>query len=213
MEAGSANRLASRLSDQQLALWQAHLEHRWGLRLSVSPQSIQRGLDRRLAATGCKDYETYLSRVKAPASIDSESAELLHSITCGPSAAFCEPALVKLVESFLVGRVSQPANNVFSLDLWSAGCGRGAEAWTLAMLAKRAAAHHGLALYFGVMGTDISSFALHEARAGVYTRGELSSVTPEYFEAGLTAVGSELVGITEELADRVCFVQSNLVTA
>ncbi len=213
MEAGSANRLASRLSDQQLALWQAHLEHRWGVRLSVSPQSIQRGLDRRLAATGCKDYETYLSRVKAPASIDSESAELLHSITCGPSAAFCEPALVKLVESFLVGRVSQPANNVFSLDLWSAGCGRGAEAWTLAMLAKRAAAHHGMALYFGVMGTDISSFALHEARAGVYTRGELSSVTPEYFEAGLTAVGSELVGITEELADRVCFVQSNLVTA
>ena len=166
-----------------------------------------------MAKLGCMNYEAYLARVKEIKEGISESAELLHSITCEQSEPFCEPGLVNMVAPFLADRVGRAGNNVFSLDLWSAGCGNGAEAWTLAMLAQAAAERHSMGLYFGVMGTDISSAALRKARAGIYPQSELRIVPPDYRLAGLTSIDPEHARITEELADRVCFVESNLVTA
>ncbi len=166
-----------------------------------------------MANIGCRDYESYLAQVSDIKGGASESAELLHSITCGKTETFCDQALVNLVAPFLADRVSRPGNNVFSLDLWSAGCGSGAEAWTLAMLARATLERHAAGLYFGVMGTDISSFALRTARAGIYAESELSIVPPDYRLFGLTSIDPCHARITEELADRVCFVQSNLITA
>jgi chemotaxis protein methyltransferase CheR/type IV pilus assembly protein PilK len=181
--------------------------------LSVPRELIQLGLDRRMAKIGCGDYESYLAQVTDSNGGASELAELLHSVTCGQTGTFCDLALVNLVAPFLEDRVSRRGNNVFSLDLWSAGCGSGAEAWTLAMLARAMAERHAAGLYFGVMGTDISGFALGKARAGIYTESELSTVPPDYRLFGLTSIDPDHARITEELADRVCFVQSNLVTA
>ncbi len=166
-----------------------------------------------MAKIGCFDYETYFDRVRDVTEGTPELAELLHSITGEQTLPFCDYALIDLVAPYLADRIQGSGKNLFSLDLWSAGCGSGAEAWTLAMLARTTARRHSAGLYFGVMGTDISSLALQQAREGIYPESELSTLPPDYRLHGFTSIDSEYACVTEELAERVCFVQSNLVTA
>ena len=166
-----------------------------------------------MAKMGCDDNKTYFALLQERGEGLRESAELLHSITGQQTKLFCNPVLVNLIEKFLADRIDSLDKGICSLDLWSAGCGSGAEAWTLAMLARATIDRQQARLHYGVIGTDISSAALQEARRAVYREDDLSQVPADHRVHGLKAIDTEHSRIVGELAERVCFVQSNLVTA
>jgi chemotaxis protein methyltransferase CheR/type IV pilus assembly protein PilK len=166
-----------------------------------------------MAKMGCDDNETYFAMLQDGGVGLRESAELLHCITGQQKKLFCDPVLVNLIEQFLAERIESLAKGICSLDLWSAGCGSGAEAWTLVMLAKAAIERQQASLHYGVIGTDISSSVLQEARRAVYREDDLSQVPADHRVHGLKAIDTQHSRIVDELAERVCFVQSNLVTA
>lgn len=209
----SGESLCPLLADLELGQWQELLEQRTGLALSIPPRLFQHGLDRRMARMGCNDNETYFALLQEGGAGLRESAELLHSITGQQTGLFCDHFLVNLIEQFLADRINSLNKGIYSLDLWSAGCGSGAEAWTLAMLARAAIERQQARLYYSVIGTDISSSVLQEARRAVYREDDFSQVPADHRAHGLTAIDTEHSRIVEELAERVCFVQSNLVTA
>ena len=96
------------------------------------------------------------------------------------------------------------------LAVWSAGCGRGEEAWTLAMLLERA----GIAGQ--VFATDIDPAALDEAARGEY-RPEAVRELPADLRAAY--LDTELAGgrlqyrVRDRLRPRVCFMPQDVAAS
>ena len=102
------------------------------------------------------------------------------------------------------------ANDVQSLDMWSAGCSTGEEAYSMAMVARESAETLGGQIYYGVTGTDLSGTALTTARQGIYSERAIERMDVNrqrcHFEQ---QVGGARV--VQELRERVCFIRSNLL--
>jgi chemotaxis methyl-accepting protein methylase len=97
------------------------------------------------------------------------------------------------------------------LNLWSAGCSTGQEAYSLAMLAM---ADETLDGDFTVWGGDISRVAIDFARRGRYGRRAVATVPEVYRQRFLHAIGSgpgAEYEIAETLRQRVRFMATNLV--
>ncbi len=96
------------------------------------------------------------------------------------------------------------------LNLLSAGCSTGQEAYSLAMVA---AGDRGVPAGFTVWGGDISRQAIDVARRGRYGRRAIAGIPPEYRSRFLctAADGASEYEIVEELRHRVRFAAVNLV--
>ena len=97
------------------------------------------------------------------------------------------------------------------LNLWSAGCSTGQEAYSLAMLAMDDEA---LAGEFTVWGGDISRHAIDTARRARYGPRAVATVPDDYKQRFLRAIGTGPgveYEIVEELRQRVRFMATNLV--
>jgi chemotaxis methyl-accepting protein methylase len=97
------------------------------------------------------------------------------------------------------------------LNMWSAGCSTGQEAYSLAMLAM---ADDTLKGDFTVWGGDISRAAIECARRGRYGRRAAATVPDDYRQRFLRPIGTgprAEYEIAEELRQRVRFMAMNLV--
>lgn len=100
------------------------------------------------------------------------------------------------------------------INIWQAGCGRGEETYTLAILLHEA----GLLKKSRIFASDINPSFLQDARGGCWSRRSLEPWRKNYQEAGgsgdfdgyFTERGGE-IAIREELKKSVEFVQHNLV--
>lgn len=153
-------------------------------RLDALAGGLQRSMRRALAL----DPQEYLARVERdPALLD----DLVAEITVGETYFFRDPEQCRVIRERILPELFE-ARGGEPLRVWSAGCGTGEEAYTLAILLAEAGARGQVA----VVGTDLSRRALARAREGRYTRWALRGVPPEqvarYFsqEAGEFVLGS-----------------------
>ncbi|MCS7169891.1 MAG: protein-glutamate O-methyltransferase CheR, partial [Candidatus Kapabacteria bacterium] len=95
------------------------------------------------------------------------------------------------------------------LRLWSAGCATGEEAYSLAMVVHRhlLPAYPGIAV--NIVGTDISSEAIAQARQGRYLLPSLHGMTEEYRHYVQEHFGE--YAVVPEIRDLVDFFVHNLV--
>ncbi len=151
----------------------------------------------RMAAAGARSLPEYLARVRAD---PLETRALLERLTIKVSRFFRNPESVAAVRDALAERrASRPGT---PLTIWSAGCGRGEEPYTLAMLLAEMGepASEGAS----VLGTDIDDAALGEAASGRFRGEEIEDVPeamrPRYVEP---ADGRALHRIRDGLRRRV----------
>lgn len=88
--------------------------------------------------------------------------ELVNEITIQESYFFREPGQLDVIRRTILPALRRAGRPV---QLWSAGCAGGEEAYTLAIMLEQ----EGMAETAAVLGTDISRRALAKARAGRYT--------------------------------------------
>lgn len=201
------------LSEQQFERWQALLEKRTGITFSLHKSILQAGLYRRMYEIGVDDYEAYFESVQEGAAGFLEWGELLNRITVQETRFFRDADAFCYLADWLPGRIEELRRREDTLELWSAGCASGEEAWSLAIQARDCIERQGQAMYYGVIGTDISNAALSSARQAEYREKQLLNLNPQWLSANLESCGEGKYRVLPELADRVCFVQSNLVSA
>jgi len=100
------------------------------------------------------------------------------------------------------------------LNLWSAGCSTGQEAYSLAMVAMDDETLNG---EFTVWGGDISRYAVDIARRGRYGPRAVASIPAEFRQRFVRPIGAEEPAaeyeFSAELRERVRFMTTNLVDA
>jgi chemotaxis protein methyltransferase CheR len=133
----------------------------------------------------------------------TEWLALSPALTVGETFLFRDAGLWRLIERKLLpelARLTRP------LWLWSAGCSTGEEAYTLAIVARKALAQY----EFSVLGSDVNPKAIAAARIGTYTQWSLRGV--EHSELGDVIVsGTQTVRVRDDIKRHVRFETHNLL--
>jgi chemotaxis protein methyltransferase CheR len=98
--------------------------------------------------------------------------------------------------------------NPRKLRIWSAGCSTGEEPYSIAMsLADSLEFMEAWNIH--VLATDVSRPALQHAERGVYSRGDVSNLTPKQLDAYFVRVGDQYM-VKPRLREMVNFAPMNL---
>jgi chemotaxis methyl-accepting protein methylase len=133
---------------------------------SYREPTLERRIESRMASVGLARREDYLHLLERS---EAEAAQLLERITIKVSRFYRHPPTFDQLRERVMPRLAALGRPVRA---WSAGCGRGEEAYTLAMLLDEAS------IAGSVEATDIDPGALQWGRAGVYA-AEAAAELPE----------------------------------
>jgi chemotaxis protein methyltransferase CheR len=152
------------------------IEARVGIRLPPVKQTMVEGrLRKRVRALGLDDLNEYASQVFDRGRLEEEFVHLIDCLTTNKTDFFREPAHFDFlcdvaVPALLKLHAPRPAK----LKIWSSASSNGAEAYTIAMVLQEIASARNFR--FSVLGTDISTDVLREAKAAIYSKAFVDAV-------------------------------------
>jgi chemotaxis methyl-accepting protein methylase len=183
------------------------------------------GVDLRLYRSGMVERRV-LSRVRASSEVSLESyrdrlladprevERMIEHVTIKVSHFFRNPDVFQLLgERVLPDLLRQSPSR--PLRIWSAGCARGEEAYSLAILLGERVDRRECPPPI-ICGTDIDSAALSNARAGLYSRASLGPLPPELIERNFSVeMGKREPSyvVASRLRSWVAFLQHDLTNA
>jgi chemotaxis protein methyltransferase CheR len=155
-----------------------------------------------MARHALADFEQLAARLQVDAACFSS---LLDEVTVGETYFFRNPEHFELVRSALLPALRRLRGEQHVLQVWSAGCASGEEAYSLAMLLDG----EGLLERAHVLASDIAPGALIKARAARYREWSLRGLDPSIERRWLIAApdGSH---VCERIRRSVQFCQLNL---
>ncbi|MBW1739584.1 MAG: protein-glutamate O-methyltransferase CheR [Deltaproteobacteria bacterium] len=181
--------LSTELSDRDFRRFSDLVYKRCGINLHEGKKELVRArLGKRLRETGFKDFNAYYKFLTQKDN-GHELVKMLDAISTNLTSFFREEKHFDFLNqvvfpSYVAGRNGKRLQR---LRFWSAGCSSGEEPYSLAI---------SLLEYFGdspgfdikILGTDISTKVLAQAKGGVYPAARLermpSSVVRKYFQRG-----------------------------
>lgn len=173
---GTARSDADTLFDLELRLLleAIYLRYQYDFR-RYAPSSLRRRLLQAMAQFGVDRVAVLQDRVLRDATL---FARLLQYLTVQVSDMFRDPEFFRAVREHVV-----PEWRTWpSLKLWVAGCSRGEEVWSYAILLHEVGMLERTIIY----ATDINPEALQRAESGVYTREQVAQFSRNYLAAGGT---------------------------
>lgn len=149
-----------------------------GVRLHSTKQSmVEARLRRRLRDLQMTSFAEYSDLLFRRAGLDAELPHLVNVLTTNKTDFFREPQHFELLRSTIVRDIlaTRRLERLATLKVWSAACSTGAEAYTTAMVLSDMAEKSG-AFRYSILGTDVSTEVLHQARVGIYPTQQIAPV-------------------------------------
>jgi chemotaxis protein methyltransferase CheR len=168
---------------------------------------LARAADARVRATGLGSLAAYVEALGA-GGIAGEWGSLLPLVTINESYLFRTPQHFAALTTTLLPRLLAARAGTRRLRVWSAGCARGEEPATLAMVLADTPALAGWD--WRVLATDVDEAALAAARRGVYGGRAVAGVPPELRRRFLSGEG-ETLALAPALLSRIDYRVLNLV--
>lgn len=167
------------LTDQDFeAIAQFAYKH-FGLSMSSSKKPlVSARLARRLRQQNVVNFKDYLARLNGPNS-DTERSSLLSLLTTNVTQFFREPHHFETMRKDVLPDLIQRARSGGRVRIWSAGCSKGQEPYTLAMIVQDMCPEVNR-LNFKILGTDIDPVVVKAATAAKYPAEEFAQIPAEY---------------------------------
>lgn len=172
------------LSNKDFERLATFIGDRVGIRLPPTKRLMVEGrLRKRLRALGIPDMQTYCRLVIETRTLDSEITHLIDVITTNKTDFFREVEHFDLMRDRLVPALlaERSRERMPLLKIWSAAASTGAEAYTAAMVLHDMTMKRN-AFRFAILGTDISTAVLDQARSGVYPADMMAPVPKDLRE-------------------------------
>jgi len=202
------------LNDHQFSKWQALLEDRTGMYISIDHRSLlESNLTIRMREVNCQDVDSYYAIVNTKPDGIREWSILLDRIMVQETRFYRNPESLSLVTKYLEQRLSSSnaTGKNTALNIWSVGCSSGEEPYTLAILCQEAINQSNRQISYGITATDISLPVLEKARKGIYNERRLldlrSSLIDQYFEA----IDESTYMVKDQVKKKVCFSMANMI--
>jgi chemotaxis protein methyltransferase CheR len=150
------------------------------------------------------DYVTWLCGHRD----DPEWLQLLSRVTISESYLFRAPQQLRAIVEVVIPELMARRRAGEELRLWSAGCAKGEEAITLAVVLTEVEALR--SRNWSVLGTDVDESALDEAREGNYGRRAMSRVPPTLADRHFERKGDRF-RVRPHILQRVSYRRLNLM--
>jgi chemotaxis protein methyltransferase CheR len=190
------------------------LYERFGIYLSEQKRILVAGrLSKRVRQLGLDSFTLYFNYLSSDRT-GSELSELINRITTNHSFFFREKEhfdfLTKTILPGIDGKLKE--NPRYPVRIWSAGCATGEEVYSIGMLLREYYGKRLDAIDMGLLATDISLSALHDAGEGEYAKAKLNELPPVYTNTYFQKKGEEVFAIKEEIKKMVLFKRLNLMS-
>ncbi len=166
----------------------------------------------RLLAQEVPDFETYADRLEQGDT--REIARLVNAVTINETAFFRHPSQFEALDDTILPELVRLHQQERSgpMRLWSAACSAGDEAYSLAILIRETIEPRHPRMDYEIVGTDIDTAVLEEARAGRYRKRSVRNVPPAYLRDYFDRSGEAFV-VDPAIRDMVEFRPLNLTDA
>ncbi len=165
-------------------------------------------IERRCGELALEDPESYVSRLRA-GTLEGEWDRLLDEILVHESYLFRGVRqLLVLVQEVLPELMGSRAPDT-TLRFWSAGCSRGEEAVTLALLLAQEPSLAGWK--WSILATDVDPKALQAAREGVYVGRSIREVPPAVLDEFFEPLAGGRYRVRPEILEAIDYRLVNLV--
>ena len=169
--------------------------------------TLNRRIARRLQATGGLSPSLYLTYLQENR---EEQRRLVKDLTIHVTEFFREPEDWEIVRKTVIPQLlDTKARKGTEIKVWSAGCATGEEAYSLAILLREATSD--FVPPTSILGTDLDTDSLQQAREGVYSKDKLKSVSPDRHKKYFLMVHDEQYQISPKIKEGVDFRQLDLV--
>lgn len=167
------------------------------------PAMLGRRIELRLGLTGCTDLHTYREYLtNRPEELD----RLVETITISVSEFFRNPLDFEYLAARILPELVQTkcAHSRPALRVWSAGCARGEEPYSFAILLDEFCRREKRVIDRHIFATDINERALADAANGFYAAAAVENVKHRHLAAYFTPEGEGL-RLRPEIRQRVTF--------
>ena len=196
--------------EQILARLTSLIETRSG---NIVPEGQQPYLEKllreRAVKQGFRDLDLYVRALEYDR-LDGEWDELLSQITIKESFLFRIPEQFRALEQVIIPRLMRGRPPTKALRAWSAGCARGEEPATLAVVLSES--FHLAHREWTILATDLDTAALAEARRMEFGQRAMGQVPAELLERHFDRRG-DLHVLQPRLRERVDFRAFNLISS
>jgi chemotaxis protein methyltransferase CheR len=203
------------LSPESFARLARYITGELGIKMPESKVTmVQSRLLRRVRELGLNSVEEYGAYFFASSNV-AEREKLINAITTNKTDFFREPGHFDFLTRTALPALARAGAAALGwrLNVWSAGCSSGEEAYTLAMvLSEYALGRSGFD--YAILGTDISTKVLDLARSGVYQESQTAPLPPEFRRKYVwrsRKSSDALVRIAPELRRRTAFHSLNFM--
>jgi chemotaxis protein methyltransferase CheR len=172
---------------------------------SYKDSCIKRRIALRIRACGVEDADSYLNLL----SLDQvECEKLVRTLTIHVSHFFRNPGVFELLKKEILPALFQGKADGERLNIWSLGCAKGEEPYSLALLLLSDFPEQ-FEKMVSLLATDIDLQVLEQAREGFYDPAALKELTLAQTEAGFT-YASGRYKVRQELSQSVEFRQMDI---
>lgn len=172
------------------------------------PDSLRRRLELRLVALNLPDYQSYGYYLQKN---DREIDVLIDSLTLKVSRFFRNPFVFEAIFTFLLPRLIASAGSE-PLRVWCAGCAKGEEPYSLAILFRELLSKHLVDLPPFILATDIDEQALRAAQAAVYPEEAVAEVKKALLDRYFSLEQGQY-RLHEEIKEMVTFARHDVTAA
>ena len=200
------------LRGEQLEMLMQRLHAHVGIKID-SPRSVIAGsIRQRMQYLGFDDTEDYLAVFDDSIHARAEWLALIDLLTIKETRFFRQPEAYECLGEY-VARLMAAGSAPTELSFWSAGCSRGQELYSMAMVVDSVIARSEPWVEWHGIGTDVSFNAIHHAQQGVYQERALQTIPAEFRDEYMVRKLGERVKVCESLQARTHFFHSNLLHA
>lgn len=171
------------ISDREYHALSKLLTDRYGIKLPDQKRVMfQSRLQSRLRELQFDSFKSYCDYILDPGNTEPELEKMISYISTNKTEFFREDQHFKFLEDVVLPAIAdhvKPHENKM-LNCWSAGCSRGQEAFSMAMIIDFFCQQYAPNLDYFIYGTDVSEKVLNVAQRGVYPFLESEKI-PHHF--------------------------------
>ena len=197
------------LSDAELYLFQEFLSRESGLHFDKDKsQNLQHSLLERMQKLRINSYQGYYNFLINSTQGKPEIDELFNLVTIGETHFFRNSPQFEVLRESVLPEIISRKDRDKSLRIWSAGCSRGDEPYSIAMVIREALPDY-KSWQISILATDINRNALSFAKEAIYKDKDIAHLPEGYLERYFKKDGKNYI-LSEEVKGLVNFTYHNL---
>ncbi len=172
--------------------------------------TLKRRLERRLLATKSKSFKEYLALLKKD---PSESQKFLDDLSINVSNFFRDKRIFMTLEEKILPDLLEKisANRGKRIHIWSIGCAKGQEPYSLAIILKEMMENEKKEFKISIYATDINEALLKQANRGTYQKKEMKNVPKKYMGKYFVKMSKNEFQTKDNIRKLIKFKQHNII--